>query len=58
MKFMRDVYSRTHYPFFNKRDLVSVGATDKMLWQLLKEKKIKRRDGVHGTVIEYIPEKE
>jgi len=53
-KFMCDTYKRTRFPFFNKVDLMRHGATDKILWALHKEGKVRRRKGIQGRIVELI----
>ena len=53
---MRRTYAKTKWPFFAKIDLVKQGATDKELWKLHKEGKIRARDGIRGRIVELIIE--
>ena len=56
LRFMRNTYARTKWPFFCKVDLVRRGATDKMLWEMKRKNLIAARDGIRGRIVELIIE--
>ena len=39
-----EMYKKTKFPFFTKRELLDKGLTDKMFWALSREELIFRRD--------------
>ena len=53
-KLMHDIYKKSNWPFFDKVDLLKMGMSDKILWALNKEGKIKARDGIRGRIVELI----
>ena len=53
-RLMCETYKKTRWPFFSKVDLIGWGMTDKHLWSLNKEGKIRARDGIQGRIVELI----
>ena len=56
--FMQSGYAITKWPYFSIVDLQNLIGSDTMeaLLQLASEDKVKFRIGVHGQLIEYIPQ--
>jgi hypothetical protein len=55
---LKDVVAQTRWPYFYKADLINMGATDSMFWELKKRNLIRPRDGIRGRIIELIWKKE